>query len=427
MQIQDLYSIFLSHPSIQTDTRKIKPGDLFFALKGPNFNGNQFAEQALNSGAAYAIIDEPVDFTDERLVSSTNSLQTLQNLAKYHREQFNIPFIAITGSNGKTTTKELMHEVLSSTYITYTTKGNLNNHIGVPLTILSVKEDAQMAVIEMGANHQQEIESYCRYTLPTHGIITNCGKAHLEGFGGVEGVKKGKGELFDYLRANGGTAFIMNDYDYLQEMSKGIKEIITYGTANASITGAADKNGEFLQVNLTGADGQQTIHTQLIGEYNLPNVLAAIAVGKYFNVDESKIKQALENYTPSNSRSQLISKGSNKIILDAYNANPTSMKAAIENFANMEEKDKILLLGGMMELGNDSIAEHAGIVKLIDQYKWKSVVLVGGDFQKVPHRYTYFNQAAEVKDWLKTQHFENATLLVKGSRSMQMEKVIEEL
>ena len=425
MQIQELYSIFLNHSSIQTDTRKLRQGDLFFALKGPNFNGNQFAKQALESGAAYVVVDEPVNFSDERLINMPDVLTALQDLAKYHREQFNIPFIAITGSNGKTTTKELVHEVLSSTYRTYTTKGNLNNHIGVPLTILSVQQDAQMAVIEMGANHQKEIESYCRYTKPTHGIITNCGKAHLEGFGGVAGVKKGKGELFDYLRLNGGTAFIMQDYDYLREMSQGIQEVITYGTLNASVTGAAVKEKEFLQVNLSHENRLQHIHTHLVGEYNLPNVLAAIAVGKYFSVDEKNIKNALENYVPSNSRSQLIEKGTNKIILDAYNANPTSMRAAIENFAAMDGQNKVLLLGGMMELGEESIAEHSAIINLVDQYNWKSVVLVGGDFAKTPHRYTYFSTATEAKDWLQAQHLENSSLLVKGSRSMQMEKVLE--
>lgn len=350
----------------------------------------------------------------------------MQDLAKYHRAQFKIPFIAITGSNGKTTTKELVNEVLAGAYKTYTTQGNLNNHIGVPLTILSVKEDAEIAVIEMGANHQKEIEGYCQYTKPTHGIITNCGKAHLEGFGGIEGVKKGKGELFDYLRSNGGTAFIMNDYDYLKEMSKGIASIKTYGTVDAGITGVANKTSEFLEVEMTGGTAIKKIKTHLAGDYNLSNVLVAVAVGKYFNVPEETIKNTLENYIPSNSRSQLIVKGSNKIILDAYNANPTSMKAAIENFSNMEGTDKVLLLGGMMELGEESIAEHAGIVSLIDQNKWNAVVLVGGDFDKVKHNYIFFPDSTEAKAWLVQQHFENTKLLVKGSRSMQMEKVLSE-
>jgi UDP-N-acetylmuramoyl-tripeptide--D-alanyl-D-alanine ligase len=425
MQIQDLYKIYTAHPSIQTDTRKLQRGDLFFALKGPNFNGNKFAKQALDGGAAYVIIDEPADFSDDRLILIEDALTTLQQLAKHHRQQFDIPFIAITGSNGKTTTKELVHEVLSSTFFTYTTKGNLNNHIGIPITILSVKKDAQMAVIEMGANHQKEIESYCLYTLPTHGIITNCGKAHLEGFGGEEGVRKGKGELYDYLRANNGTIFLMKDYDYLIEMSKGISNIKTYGTADADIIGVADSNKELLEVNMQKGTDIPQIKTNLVGAYNLPNVLAAVAVGKYFNVADDKIKNALEGYVPSNSRSQLIEKDSNKIILDAYNANPTSMKAAIENFSKMDGADKILLLGGMMEMGIESLKEHTAIVQLIDQYKWKNVVLVGGDFDKVQHSYINFKTSAEAAQWLKEQQLKNSLLLVKGSRSMQMEKVLE--
>ncbi len=425
MLLPDLYTIFLQFPSIQTDTRKLQPGDLFFALKGPNFNGNQFAKQALDAGAAYVIIDEPVNFTDSRIIETADALQLLQDLAKYHRQQFTIPFIAITGSNGKTTTKELVYEVLASTYNTYTTKGNLNNHIGIPLTILAVKKDAELAVIEMGANHQNEIAGYCQYTMPTHGIITNCGKAHLEGFGGEMGVMKGKGELFDYLKLHSGTAFIMNDYAYLKQLSEGISSIKTYGTENAEITGLADNSGHFLQVEMTIGTSIKKIKTNLVGEYNLPNVLVAVAVGKYFNVADEAIQKALENYTPSNSRSQLIEKDGNQIILDAYNANPSSMKAAIENFAKMEGDDKVLLLGAMMELGSESIAEHIAIVDLIDQYHWKAVVLVGGDFKHISHRYLYFQQAQEVKEWLQLQAYLGVKLLVKGSRSMQMEKVLE--
>ena len=425
MQIEQLYKIFLAHPSVQTDTRKLKPNDLYFALKGPNFNGNLFAQQALDAGAAYATVDENVNVADERIIKVDDVLTTMQLLAKHHRQQFNIPFIAITGSNGKTTTKELLHEVLSTSYTTYTTEGNLNNHIGIPITILKIKADAEMALIEMGANHQKEIESYCRFTLPTHGLITNCGKAHLEGFGGVEGVRKGKGELFDYLRANNGTAFIMNDYDYLKEMSKGIALVSTYGTGDAAITGEVKSSSNFLEVTITKGMAIDSIKTQLVGEYNLPNILAAVAVGKYFNVADEKIKTALENYTPSNSRSQLIEKGTNKIILDAYNANPTSMKAAIENFSKMEGDEKILLLGGMMELGKESLQEHQHIIAVIDQYKWKAVVLVGGDYKKIKHGYLNFDNSLQAKDWFNQQQFQHAQVLIKGSRSMQMEKVLE--
>ena len=424
MQLPDLYDIYLQHTSIQTDTRKLKQGDIFFALKGPSFNGNTFAKQALDTGAAYVVADESVGFSDNRIIPTEDALQTLQELAKYHRQQFDIPFIAITGSNGKTTTKELVHEVLNSTYTTYTTKGNLNNHIGIPLTILSVGMDAEMAVIEMGANHQKEIESYCNYTLPTHGIITNCGKAHLEGFGGIEGVRKGKGELYDYIRANDATIFLMKDYDYLIEMSKGIHNIKTYGTADADIVGIAGSSKEMLEVNMLKGTKIKNIQTHLVGEYNLPNVLAAVAVGKYFNVPDEKIKSALENYIPSNSRSQLIEKDSNKIILDAYNANPSSMKVAIENIAKIGG-DKVLLLGGMMEMGEESLKEHQALIDLISKYNWKDVVLVGGDFSKINNPYIYFTNSVEAGKWLKEQYYTNTTILVKGSRSMQMEKVLE--
>ncbi|MBS1590837.1 MAG: UDP-N-acetylmuramoyl-tripeptide--D-alanyl-D-alanine ligase [Bacteroidetes bacterium] len=426
MTIENLYKLFLQYPSIQTDTRKLKTGDIFFALKGPNFNANNFALQALQQGAVYAVIDEPIDDNNNQLIKVDDVLITLQQLAKHHRQQFKIPFIAITGSNGKTTTKELVSTVLATHYKTYTTQGNLNNHIGVPLTLLSIKQDAEIAVIEMGANHQKEIESYCSYTLPTHGIITNAGKAHLEGFGGIEGVKKGKGELFDFLKNNNGTAFINWDYDYLQEMSKGINNIIKYGTHHADYVGTIKTSEPFLQVSFSKGVSINSIQTNLVGDYNLPNVLCAVAVAKYFNVPEEKIKQALENYTPSNSRSQMIEKGSNKIILDAYNANPSSVKAAIENFAKINAANKIIMLGGMMELGETSIAEHAAIVNLIEQYKWKEVVLVGGNFKTTHNNFLYFNNATEAKQWLQQQLLQNTYLLVKGSRSMQMEKVLED-
>ena len=423
MTIEQLYQIFSEHPSVQTDTRKLKEGDIFFALKGPNFNANHFALQALQNGAAYAVIDEDINSDDQRLIKTNDVLATLQELAKYHRQQFNIPFIAITGSNGKTTTKELVSAVLSSHYTTYTTQGNLNNHIGVPLTLLSIKKDAQMAVIEMGANHQKEIESYCAYTLPTHGIITNCGKAHLEGFGGIEGVRKGKGELFDFLRAHNGTAFIFNGYDYLQSMSKGIQHIFTYGTSDAMVNGNVTTSEPFLEVQITN---NYSIQTHLVGAYNLPNVLCAVAVGKYFNVPEEKIKSSIENYFPSNSRSQMMEKGTNKIILDAYNANPSSMKLAIENFAKLHVSNKVLMLGGMAELGDTSLAEHEAIIALIEKHRWDKVVLVGGDFAKTKHSLMYFNNSIEAKNWFVQQNFQNTYILIKGSRSMQMEKVLSD-
>lgn len=425
MNIPALYQLFLVHPSIQTDTRKLKAGDIFFALKGPNFNGNLFALKALESGAAYAVVDEDIPGADKRVIRVDDSLLALQELAKYHREQFDIPFIAITGSNGKTTSKELVYAVLASHFTCYTTQGNLNNHIGVPLTLLSVKKDAQMAVIEMGANHQKEIEGYCRYTLPTHGIITNAGKAHLEGFGGVEGVKKGKGELYDFLRVHNGTAFVYSDYDYLAEMSAGIKHIVKYGTVEGSVQGTIAASEPYLHVAITaGLASISSINTRLVGDYNLPNILCAAAVGKYFGVPEEKIRSAIENYVPSNSRSQLVQKGSNSIILDAYNANPTSMKAAIENFSRLQADKKVLMLGGMMELGKESIDEHKGIITLIGKYNWNNVVLVGGDFARVDHGFIFFPTSAEAREWFEQQHFEHTHLLIKGSRSMQMEKIL---
>ncbi len=424
MEIKELYNLYLQHPSVKTDTRKITQGDLFFALKGPNFNGNHFVKQALDAGAAYAIVDEELGFTNDKIIKTGDALEALQQLATYHRDHFTIPFIAITGSNGKTTTKELLHQVLSSSFKTYTTEGNLNNHIGVPLTILKIKDDAQFAVIEMGANHLHEIESYCRYAKPTHGLITNIGKAHLEGFGGVKGVKKGKGELFDYLRQNNGTAFINCDDISVKQLSAGIKNIVTYGTSEASVTGTSISNSSFLNVKINDANVSE-IKTQLVGEYNLLNVLAAVTIGKHFNVDGEKIKAAIENYAPSNSRSQLIKQRTNTIILDAYNANPGSMKAAIENFANMSGENKILMLGAMMELGDDSQIEHEEVINLIAKHQWKNVVLVGDNFKNLNPKYLYFGNANEAKEWLKDQQPEHSKILIKGSRSMQMEKVLD--
>lgn len=425
MNPDQLYQLYLQHPSVKTDTRKLQPGDLFFALKGPTFDGNAFARQALESGAAFAIIDDQQYVLDHRTIVVEDVLNSLQQLALFHRKTFTIPFLAITGSNGKTTSKELIHQVLSGTYKTYTTQGNLNNQIGIPLTLLSVKRDAEIVVIEMGANHLKEIESYCTYTLPTHGIITNCGKAHLEGFGSMEGVRKGKGELYDFLRKDSGTAFVMSDYDYLQEMSAGIAEIITYGTKQGDVTGSVHKSDPYLEVNITKGTDIRLIRTRLVGEYNLPNVLVAVAVGKYFNVPDQVIKASIEAYTPSNSRSQLIQKGSNQIILDAYNANPSSMKSAIENFAHLKDYDKVLMLGAMAELGDDSLHEHQSLVQLIKGFTWKQVVLVGSEFLKINHPYLAFPDTALAGDWYRQQQFENTQILIKGSRSMEMEKILE--
>lgn len=425
--IEALYSIYTKHPSVVTDTRKLKLGDLYFALKGPNFNGNAFALQALEQGAAYAIVDEEIPNSSafqERILFVDDVLTTLQALAKYHRQQFNIPFIAITGSNGKTTTKELVYAVLASHFQTYTTQGNLNNHIGVPLTLLSIPKDAEMAVIEMGANHLHEIESYCSYTLPTHGMITNCGKAHLEGFGSEAGVKKGKGELFDFLSAHNGTAFVMEDYDYLQTMSNKIPNVIGYGQHNGQIQGEAiDYNG-MLTVKINKGIDINQIQTNLVGNYNLPNVLAAVAIGHEFKVPNDKIKSAIENYIPTNSRSQLLTWNNNEVILDAYNANPSSMKLAVENFAKINKENKIVCLGGMRELGADTLMEHQLLIDQLNQTNWENVLLVGSEFKPCVHNYLYFDTVQEAKAWLHAQTLKGYTLLIKGSRGIQMEQLI---
>lgn len=423
MNIVELYELYKQFPSVQTDTRKLKKGDIFFALRGPSFNANAFAKTALTNGAAYAVIDDATYNTHANMILVDDVLNTLQQLALFHRNRFDIPFIAITGSNGKTTTKELIHAVLSTTYRTYTTFGNLNNHIGVPLTILNIKPDAEIAVIEMGANHIGEIASYCVYARPDHGLITNVGKAHLEGFGGYEGVKRGKGELYNHLRNHGGTAFVMWDYEYLQEMSRGIPHVITYGTRNAEVTGTVVQAEPFLQISL----GNDTVSTQLVGAYNLPNVLAAVAIGRHFKVSESRIRGALEGYTPSNSRSQLLERDGNKFILDAYNANPSSMRAAIENFNKINSAEKVLILGAMAELGDDSVKEHQDIVDLIRQFDWKKVVLVGGDFLKVDSPFLRFASASEAAEWFKAEQLQGSYILIKGSRSMQMERVLGEI
>jgi UDP-N-acetylmuramoyl-tripeptide--D-alanyl-D-alanine ligase len=425
--IEDLYSIYAAHPSVVTDTRKLQQGDLYFALKGPNFNGNAFAIAALEAGASYAIVDEAIADSaayPDRIILVDDVLTTLQALAKYHRQQFNIPFIAITGSNGKTTTKELVYAVLASHFKTYTTQGNLNNHIGVPLTLLSIPKDAEIAVIEMGANHQKEIESYCTYTLPTHGMITNCGKAHLEGFGGVEGVKKGKGELFDFLKGHNGTVFLMQDFDYLVQMAQGIHHVIGYGKEQGQIQGDAIDHNGMLSVQFKKGIEIDSIQTHLVGNFNLPNVLAAVTIGQYFKVPNEKIKSAIENYIPTNSRSQLLTWNNNEVILDAYNANPSSMKLAVENFAKINKRNKVVCLGGMRELGVATLMEHQALIDQLKETNWAQVVLVGTEFKPCVHSYHYFDSVIEAKAWLQAQQLSGYTLLIKGSRGIQMEQLI---
>ena len=425
MNIDLLYQTYKQHPSVQTDTRKLKAGDIYFALKGPNFNGNHFTKHALDAGASYAVIDEDAFSIEGKTILVSDVLHALQQLALHHRKQLSIPVIAITGSNGKTTTKELMHVVLSTTYKTIATEGNLNNHIGVPLTLLKIPAAAEMAIIEMGANHPGEIASYCQIALPTHGLITNCGKAHLEGFINLEGVKKAKGELFDYLRTlTHGYAFVNWDYDYLQQMSKGISGIIKYGTGDVHVKGHVTQSAPYMQVKITQGLNNGNIKTHLAGDYNLPNVLAAVTVGNYFKIPDEKIVAAIENYQPANSRSQVVDNGTNKVIMDAYNANPSSMKLAIEHFSRINSNNKILLLGSMAELGDETELEHKALVEDIKKHQWKHVVLVGEAFKKTDHPYLQFDDAMQAKEWFDNADINDSYILVKGSRSVQMEKIM---
>ena len=427
MDISALYRIYQQHSSVQTDTRKLQPGDLFFALKGPSFDGNTFVLSALEKGAAFAVTDDITYAGHEQCIVVPDALETLQELARYHRQQFNIPFIAITGSNGKTTTKELVTAVLKQQYRTYATVGNLNNHIGVPLTLLSIPADAEMAVIEMGANHRYEIQGYCQVALPTHGLITNCGKAHIEGFGSLEGVRLAKGELYDYIRETGGSIFRNTDLDYLEQMAHGIPVQITYGTKHARYSGTPVMDDIFLHAAVTIQDTETILRTHLVGSYNFPNVMAAVAVGLHFGIPIASISEALTKYNPDNSRSQWLQRGANKVILDAYNANPTSMAAAIQNFAAATLPKKQLWLGGMKEMGATESEEHAALIALIDQHPWERVILVGPEFKARHGKYHWYPDAAAAADFIKINPPENASILIKGSRGSRMEILLEAL
>ena len=427
MEIAALYQLYQQYPSVQTDTRKIKIDDIFFALSGPNFNGNTFAAEALDKGAVYAVVDQGDYAVSEKTILVGDVLQTLQQLARHHRLQFNIPFIAITGSNGKTTTKELLAAVLAKKYITYATEGNLNNHIGVPLSILKIKSDAQIAIIEMGANHQREIAGYCEIALPDYGVITNCGKAHIEGFGGIEGVRKGKGELYDFIRANGGTIFRNADLDYLDEMARGITHQVTYGVSQADYTGAPAMSGVFLEVAVNTDNGSMVAETNLVGAYNFPNVMLAIAAGRYFEVPLNEIVEAIADYMPDNSRSQWIKRGTNQVILDAYNANPTSMAAAIHNFAKSGLACKVLWIGGMKEMGEEERNEHIALVSLIAGYEWQDVILVGKEFAGLNGHYRWFENSAAAAAYVAINLPTDSAILIKGSRGSKMELMAEVL
>ena len=424
MKIKTIYSYFLACNSVCTDTRKLNIDDIFFALKGDNFNGNKFAEQAVQKGAKYAIIDEK-EYKSKNTILVEDVLITLQELAAYHRKQLNIPIIALTGSNGKTTTKELINSVLSKKYNTTATEGNLNNHIGVPLTLLSMTEETEIGVVEMGANHQNEIEFLCNIALPDYGLITNFGKAHLEGFGGIEGVIKGKSELYDHLKSNNKTVFINTD-DVLQ-----VKQIGDY--TNKITFGSRENNDcivKFKEANpfVILYFKKEIIKAKLIGDYNFGNIAVAIAIGNHFEIASNEIKNAIESYSPDNNRSEIISKGSNTIILDAYNANPTSMQSALKNFENSRDEHKIVFLGDMFELGKHSEIEHQNIVDTLEILKFQQAYLVGSNFYQTKSkskRIKILESFEDLKILLSKKSIKNSSILIKGSRGMKMERILD--
>lgn len=434
MGTHELYQYFKKHPSISTDSRNINAGSLFFALTGENFNGNKFADQALNQGAAFAIIDEPAFQKDDRHLLVDDVLTSLQELAKHHREQLNIPIIGITGTNGKTTTKELLYAVLSQKFTTYATKGNLNNHIGVPLSILEINRETELAVIEMGANHPKEIEFLCTLAQPTHGLITNVGKAHLEGFGGFDGVKKSKAELYDYLAKNDGTLFLQSDNSDLVEMANqhSFKEIVTYGFFEENnLFGAVSKREPTLTINWTKKNVTNLIETQVTGAYNLENILAAIAVGDYFGISPKALNQGIKNYSPKNNRSQLFKTKHNTIICDFYNANVSSVEAALENFTSLKgTSSKVLILGDMFELGDASEEEHRNIVNKAMFVRADFCVFVGEAFYKQRKHVEgvlFFEHTKDLLAYLEKKPFQNALILLKASRGMAFENLLPAL
>lgn len=423
MKVDKLYSFFLQSSGVSTDTRCLAQGNMFFCLKGENFNGNTFAAQALEKGASFVIVDEPEYQLNERCILVGNSLSTLQKLAYFHRNKLNIPIIGITGTNGKTTTKELIYTVLSEKYRVIATQGNLNNHIGVPLTLLEIDENnTQVAIIEMGANHVGEIAELCQIANPNLGIITNIGKAHLEGFGSVEGITQTKIALYQHVASVDGLLFVYSEDKLLIKLSKNI-ETVTYGKSGLYKGIPLDDN---LLLKLYLPDYETDIQTQLTGNYNFPNAMAAIAVGLSFGVPIENIKSALEAYIPDNNRSQLIKKGDRTIIVDAYNANPSSMELAIRNLAKLQLPVKTLLLGDMAELGENGTAEHQQIVDLIRSFSFDYVYLIGNEFAKTNADSSWiYTDAEQLKKSLEKTLPNNATILMKGSRSMKIERFLE--
>ena len=427
MDLQELYQQFLECTSVSIDSRNVQKNDMFFALKGENFNGNRFAGDAIHKGARYAVVDDKQYADNPRCILVEDTLETLQQLANWHRRQLDTRVLAITGSNGKTTTKEIVYRVLSEKYSSLATQKNLNNHIGVPLTLLQLTADHQFAVVEMGANHPGEIEMLCKLAEPDFGIITNIGKAHLEGFGSFEGVIRAKSELYDFVCQNSGVVFYHSDNDLLTRLLKERKcqRVVSYGGGhNAYCSGKILDNNPYLKLKVDNT----IFETQLMGDYNFENLLAGICVGKYMNVDHASIYEAIKNYIPSDNRSQVIQKGSNEIILDAYNANPTSMKAALENFQRLNRPNKALILGDMFELGSYSDEEHRNIVNMLINKNFEKVYLIGEMFYRHAQDQLHaFRSPDEFIQWISHHPLDHYSILIKGSRGMALEKIIDYL
>jgi UDP-N-acetylmuramoyl-tripeptide--D-alanyl-D-alanine ligase len=415
MKIADLYKLYIQHGLVDTDTRKIRESTMFFALKGDNFNGNKFAEESLKKGAKFAVIDEHKFKTSDKIILVEDVLKTLQELASYHRKKLAVPIIALTGSNGKTTTKELINAVLSTEYNTSATIGNLNNHIGVPLTLLSMTDNTEIGIVEMGANHHKEIEFLTEIINPDFGYITNFGTAHLEGFGSVEGIIEAKSELYKFLLKNKKKVFI-NPNDPIQVAKSKNIDVILF---NDSIL--FKEANPFVHLSYQSV----AIKSKLIGAYNFSNISAAITIGSYFNITKENIKEAIENYIPSNNRSQVIDTDKNRIILDAYNANPTSMKVALESFKELDSKNKTIILGDMFELGEFSSKEHQYIVDLAAEFKFDNLFFVGKNFNKTKTEGLKFITFEELKKYLINKPIKENTILIKGSRGMALERVVK--
>lgn len=427
MEIAHLHDIFVQYPAITTDTRNCIPNSIFFALKGANFNGNEYAEKAIEQGCKYAIVDEKRYANESKNILLVDDvLDTLQRLATYHRNTFKIPVIAITGTNGKTTSKELIAAVLSEEFHVLSTQGNLNNHIGVPLTLLRMNKEHEIAVIEMGASHVGEIKILAEIADPNFGLITNVGHAHIEGFGSFENIIKTKGELYDYIRdRKDGKIFIDYDNTYLRNIANDITPIYYGLKDDLFVSGKINSNTPYLSFSWKFSQNYHIVETNLIGEYNITNLLAAVTVGKYFGVKTTKIIKAIEEYTPTNNRSQLKKTDRNTLIIDAYNANPTSMDAALRNFAKMNIENKTLILGDMRELGNESVSEHQKIADLVSSNNFADAFFIGENFSKIDSGFQKFNNLDNFMSYLKEHPLKDRNILIKGSRGLQLEKTIE--